>query len=607
MKKYILGISAYYHDSAACIVVDGKIIAASSEERFTRKKGDSSFPHNAINFCLNTVGKKIEDIDYIVFYEDYLNKFSRILSIHHTSSPFGLKSFLYSLPKWLSTKLWLEKEIKKELGVKKKKILFFPHHISHAASAFYPSPYKSAAIMCVDGVGEWNTLTLGIGKNNKINLLKCMNFPDSVGMLYSAFTYYTGFKVNSGEYKLMGLAPYGKPQYVNLIKKELVTIYEDGSIKLNQKYFNYTTGLTMTNSKFNKLFGGKPRKPEDPITKKEMDLASSIQEVTNEILLKCANYIYTLTKEDNLVLAGGVALNVTSIGYLKRFSKFKNIWVQPASGDAGGALGCALFTWYDYLNNPRNESKNDNMNGAFLGYEIKDKDDNYDKWFVENGGNFKYLNEASLIEKITELLADRKVVGIARGKMEFGPRALGNRSIIADPRDEKMQSNLNQKIKFRESFRPFAPMVLIEDASKYFEIKDESPYMLSTYPIKKSIRKKTKGNLTGLALLNESRSTIPAVTHVDYSARVQTVDKNRNPFTYSLLTSFKKKTDCSVLINTSFNVRGEPIVCDEKDAFRCFMNTNMDAVIIGNRLFLKEKQDKNKYFKLNKKVKYDRD
>lgn len=601
MSKYILGISAYYHDSAACIIRDGEIIAAANEERFTRKKGDKSFPNNAINFCLNSVSKAIDQIDNIVFYEDYLNKFSRILMIHHMYSPYGLKSFLFSMPKWLSKNLWLESEIRKELGIKKKQILFFPHHMSHAASAFYPSPYKEAAIMTVDGVGEWNTLTLGIGNDNDIKLLKCMNFPDSVGLLYSAFTYYTGFKINSGEYKLMGLAPYGKPVYVELIKKELVTIYDDGSIKLNQKYFNYTTGLTMTNNKFNDLFGGAPRKPDSPITQKEMDIACSIQEIINEIMLKLANYLYDLTKSSNLVLAGGVALNVVSIGYLKRNSKFKNIWVQPASGDAGGCIGAALLAWYKTLNNNRIVSKNDSMKGAFLGYKIDDKNSDIDKLLTSNGAVFKYYDEDELIQKIVDLISSGKVIGIARGNMEFGPRALGNRSILADARIPDMQSKLNLKIKFRESFRPFAPMVLLEDASKYFDIKDESPYMLSTYFVKNKLRKKSNVNLTGLELLNQTRSTIPAVTHIDYSARVQTVDKNRNPFTYKLLTDFKIKTNCSVLINTSFNVRGEPIVCNEMDAFKCFMSTNMDAVVIGNRLLLKDDQDRELY-SINNKI-----
>lgn len=607
MEKYILGISAYYHDSAACIIKDGEIVCAASEERFTRKKGDNSFPNNSINFCLNTVHKDINDIDYIVFYEDYLNKFSRILTIHYLNSPKGLLSFLYSIPKWLNKNLWLEREILKELGLKKKKIYFYPHHLSHAASAFYPSPFDEAAIMTVDGVGEWDTLTLGIGKSNDITLLKSMRFPDSVGLLYSAFTYYTGFKINSGEYKLMGLAPYGKPVYVDLIKNEIVTIYDDGSIKLNQKYFGYTTGLRMTNSNFNKLFGGKPRKMDSPITQKEMDIACSLQVVINEIMLKLSNHLYKLTSCPNLVLAGGVALNVVSIGYLKQHSKFKNIWVQPAAGDSGACIGAALLVWYKKLQNNRIVQKSDSMKGSLLGTVIPESDRSVDDVLIKNGAIFEYLDEHTLIDKITDLISSGKVVGIARGSMEFGPRALGNRSILADATNADMQSILNQKIKFRESFRPFAPAVLLEDENKYFDINDESPYMLSTYYVRSKIRNKVDENLHGLDLLKQNRSSIPSVTHVDYSARVQTVDSKRNPFFYNILNEYKKKTKCSVLINTSFNVRGEPIVNNEFDAFKCFMNTNMDAVVIGNRLLIKEKQNNKIYFKNNKKGRFKRD
>lgn len=584
---YILGISAYYHDSSAALIKDGKIIAAAQEERFTRVKGDSSFPNNSINYCLNEGNLQIEDIDYIVFYENNLNKFKRIIINHHLNSPYGIKSFVLSLSKWLSNDLWIDTNIKKELMLKKKKIIMYDHHMSHAASAFYPSPYKEAAIITIDGVGEFATTTYGIGKDNKIKLLKQMNFPDSIGLLYSAFTYYLGFRINFGEYKVMGLAPYGKPKYVDLIKEKLIHIYSDGSIKMNMKYFNYTKGITMINKKFEELFNKKRRIPESEITEKDMDIAASLQEVLNEILLKLANHVYEETKCNNLVMAGGVALNVASIGYLKRNSKFKNIWIQPASGDAGGSLGCALSYYYDVLKNKRIVNKNDSMNGSFLGPNIDDKNKEIDEYFKSINAKFKYYNEKELIEEIAKNLKEGKIIGIARGKMEYGPRALGNRSIIADPRVVDMQQKINLKIKFREGFRPFAPMVLEEDKEKYFEINDESPYMLSTYFVNKKIRKPINKEIVGFDLLKEEKSTIPAVTHVDYSSRVQTIDKKRNPFIYKLLNEFKKDTKCSCLVNTSFNVRSEPIVCNEIDAYNCFVNTEMDCVVIGNRFFKK--------------------
>lgn len=599
MKKIILGISAYYHDSAASLIINGEIIAAAQEERFSRLKGDASFPHLAINYCLNEAQIKLSDVDEIVFYEDYLIKFQRILITNHLYIPRSLKSFLAAMPKWLTKNIWLEQQIKKELNTKKN-IIFINHHYSHAASAFYPSPYEKAAILTIDGVGEWATTTYGIGEKNKIKLLKEMRFPDSIGLLYSTFTYYTGFKINSGEYKLMGLAPYGKPIYVDLIKEKLLKIFNDGSIKLNQEYFNYTKGLTMSNKKFNQLFGGKPRKPESPITQKEMDIAASIQIIINEVVLKLANHVYQETKCENLVLAGGVALNVVAIGHLKRHSKFKNIWVQPASGDAGGSLGAALAIYY--RDNERTINTNDSMKGAFLGPDILLSDDKIDKKLKEIGAIFDILSEDELIKKIVECLSDDKVVGIARDRMEFGPRALGHRSILANAQNIETQKNLNLKVKKRESFRPFAPIVLTEDAKEYFEMNDESPYMLSTYYVKEEKRLAQNTKLKGLNLLNQKRSDIPAVTHIDYSARVQTVDKKRNPFIYNLLKEYKKKTGCSVLVNTSFNVRGEPIVNSEIDAFNCFMNTDIDYLVIGNRFFRKKEQNTELYLKKMKKT-----
>jgi len=601
MKKTILGISAYYHDSAACLIIDGEIVAAAQEERFTRKKGDNSFPHNAINYCLNEGKINIENIDYVAYYEDSILKFSRILEIAHYMSPYSLKSFLNSMPSWLTKKLWLEKEIKKELGIKKN-IIVFEHHLSHAASAFYPSPYEKAAILTVDGVGEWATATYGIGEKNDIKIIKEMKFPNSIGILYSAFTYYTGFKINSGEYKLMGLAPYGKPIYEDIIKKELITIYEDGSININQKYFNYTKGITTINKNFENLFGGKAREPESEITQKEMDIAASIQNVINEIMLKLVKTVLKETKCENIVLSGGVALNVSSIGYIKEKLKLKNIWIQPASGDAGGALGVALLVWYKELNKNRKINELDSMAGAFLGPDISELEENTIEYITKNNGNFQKLEEEKLVKKIAQLVENGNVVGIARGRMEFGPRALGNRSILADARREDMQKKLNLKIKFRESFRPFAPIVLKEDANKYFEIKEESPYMLSTYKIVDNIRLKKNEKLKGLDLLNEKRSEIPAVTHIDYSARVQTIDKERNDFIYKVLEEFKKNTGCSVMINTSFNVRGEPIVNSAIDAYDCFMRTDMDYLVLGNYLLEKKKQDID-YYRKNNKVK----
>lgn len=598
----ILGISCYFHDSAACLVKNGEILVASSEERFTRIKGDSSFPHHAVNFCLNEANISLQDVDYIVYYENYMKKFSRVMLQAHLNAPKGWVSYIYAMPKWINSKLWLESKIKKELGISRKKQIFFiDHHLSHAASSFFPSPFEEANILTIDGVGEYATTTIGYGIGNEIQIKKEILYPDSLGLLYSAFTYYTGFKINSGEYKLMGLAPYGKPIYVDKIKEKLVHIFDDGSIKLNQEYFNYSTGLTMTSRKFHKLFGGNPRKPESRITQKEMDIAASIQEVFNEIFLKLANYTYQQNKCDNLVLAGGVALNVSAVGYLKKHGPYKNIWIQPASSDAGGALGAALYLWYNKTKKSRRVSSEDSMKGSFLGFNIKNKDREVDQLLEKNGANFRYLDEKELIRTIVRDISQEKVIGIARERAEFGPRALGHRSILADARSVTMQKKLNLKIKYRESFRPFAPMVLVEDAQKYFEINDESPYMLSTYSVVSSRRKKQNKQLEGLDLLNEIRSDIPAVTHIDYSARVQTIDKKRNPFIYNLLQQFKETTGCSVIVNTSFNVRGEPIVNSEIDAYRCFMETDMDSLVIGNRYFEKQRQNQVLYKEKNRK------
>ena len=597
MKHIILGISAYYHNSAATLLMDGKIIAAAEEERFTRKKGDSSFPKHAINYCLNEAGITINEVTEVSFYENHIMKFSRIIKMYEHSAPFGIISYLNFMPKWITKNLWLENQIIKELGIKKK-IIFFEHHYSHAASAFYPSPFKNAAILVIDVVGEYATVSYGIGYENKIEIKKEIHFPNSIGLLYSAFTYYLGFKINSGEYKMMGLAPYGKPIYVDIIKEKIVKIYDDGSIKLNMKYFNFTKGLKTINKNFCNLFGGRERKPESKITQKEMDLAASIQAVVNEIMLKLCNHIYEETKMDNLVLAGGVAHNVVSIGYIKENSKFKNIWVQPAADDAGGSLGAAYLVWYKILGNKRNDYS-DQMKGCFLGPKI-DKDSKLiDDMLKSYGGVFRKLNDDELSKEVAKIISDEKVIGIARGRMEFGPRALGNRSILADARKIEMQEKLNLKIKFRESFRPFAPIVLEDDCHEYFEMNDCSPYMLCAYKIREDKRIKQNTNLKGMELFKQKRSDIPAVTHIDYSARVQTVNE-KNDFIYKVLKYYKDITGLSVLINTSFNVRGEPIVDDEINAFKCFMLTDMDYVVIGNRLFDKKKQN-DKIFEKYKK------
>jgi len=587
---YILGISAFYHDSAAVLVRDGKIVAAAQEERFTRKKHDHRFPGTAAAYCLREGGIDIKEVDCVAFYEKPFLKFERILETYLSYAPRGLGSFLMAMPLWLKQKLWMKELIKTELGYGGK-ILFTEHHESHAASAFFPSPFKSAAILTMDGVGEWATTTYGAGDGNKIRLLAEINFPHSLGMLYSAFTYYTGFKVNSGEYKLMGLAPYGEPKYKDLILRELIDVKDDGSFRLNMDYFNYAVGLTMTNGRFHKLFGGLPRKPEDKLTQKEMDLARSVQEVTEDVVLKIARHIKKETGERNLVLAGGVALNCVANGKLLRSGIFDDVWIQPAAGDAGGALGAALLVWHEYLEKPREAKKGDSMSGAYLGPEFSDEE--ILKFLKVKSLQFVKLKKEEVAEKAADLIAQEKVVGWFEGRMEFGPRALGARSIVGDARSPKMQSVMNLKIKFRESFRPFAPSVIAEKAGDYFELDRPSPYMLLVADVVRSRRREMSAGqkkLFGIDKLNVVRSDIPAVTHIDYSARIQTVHKETNPLYHELISVFDRKHGCPVIVNTSFNVRGEPIVCTPEDAYRCFMRTEMDYLIMGSYLLDKKSQ-----------------
>jgi len=588
---YILGISAYYHDSAACLVKDGDILCAAQEERFTRKKHDYSFPKKAIEFCLNEAGISVERLDYVVFYDKPFIKFERILETYLAYAPSGLKSFLKAVPLWIKKKLWIKDLIAKELEYKGK-ILFTEHHESHGASAFFPSPFKKAAILTMDGVGEWTTASIGVGDGNSISLRQEIKFPHSLGLLYSAFTYYTGFKVNSGEYKMMGLAPYGKPLYKDLILRELLDVKKDGSFKLNMKYFNYCAGLTMTNKRFHNLFGAPPRKRESKITQRDMDIARSIQDVTEEIMLRTARHAHILAETDNLVLAGGVALNCVGNGRILREGPFKKIWIQPAAGDAGGALGAALFVWYQYLGNTRVvDEKKDLQRGSYLGPLYKD--DEIFEFLEEKEVSFIKLSVEEIPDKIADLISEGRVIGWFQGRMEFGPRALGSRSIIGDARSPKMQEIMNLKIKFRESFRPFAPSVLEEKAAEYFNLEGESPYMLLVAPLREEKRKKVSENkeaLFGLEKLNVVRSNIPAITHVDYSARVQTVNRQQNPLYYDMIKKFDQKYNCPVIINTSFNVRGEPIVHSPEDAYLCFMRTNMDYLIMGNALLEKKNQ-----------------
>ena len=589
----ILGISAFYHDSAACLVKDGKILAAAQEERFTRKKHDARFPKHAVAYCLESQSLDIKNIDYVAFYEKPFLKFERLLETYLAFAPKGFTSFIQAMPIWLKEKLWMKSYLSKELGFNGK-IIFPEHHQSHAASAFYPSPFKQAAFLTADGVGEWSTTSYGVGSGSKLKMIADIKFPHSLGMLYSAFTYYTGFKVNYGEYKVMGLAPYGSPEYKNRIFENLIDLKEDGSFSMNMEYFNYCTGLTMTSKKFDQLFGGPPRKPESPLTQKEMDLARSIQEVAEEVMLRMARHIRKETGEKYLCLAGGVALNCVANGKILDEKIFDDIWIQPASGDAGGALGAALVVWHEYLQKPKlTPEGQDLMGGAYLGPSFSPKD--IEIYLQENKIPYtEYLTD-QLINKVSDLLGNEKVIGWFQGKMEFGPRALGNRSIIGDARSPKMQEVMNLKIKFRESFRPFAPSVIIEKVSEWFETNHESPYMLLVANVKKEKRKSAPGEekLFGIERLKVLRSEIPAVTNVDFSARLQTVHKETNPLYHQLIAAFDKKFNCPVIVNTSFNVRGEPIVCTPEDAYRCFMRTNIDYLVLGNFLIDKKDQPKN--------------
>ena len=595
----ILGISAFFHDSAACILKDGKIIAAAQEERFTRKKHDPNYPHNAIEFVLKYANLKLSEVDKIVFFEKPFLKFERLLETYVAFAPKGFVSFAKAMPIWIKEKLFQKNLLFNKLkqhdqNYKSDQNIFFSdHHLSHAASAFFPSPFDEAVVLTADGVGEWATTTVAVGKNNKLEIKKEIHFPHSLGLLYSAFTYYTGFKVNSGEYKLMGLAPYGNPIYEDKVK-QLLDLKEDGTFRLNQKYFSYATGLTMTNKNFDKLFGQKPRNPKnEKITQFHMDIASSIQKVTEEIMI---NLVKSIRKEygiNNLCLAGGVALNCVANGKILKEKIFDNIWIQPAAGDAGGSLGAALALWHIDLGNKRSVDPNDDMKGSYLGPE-------YNQDEIENdlkiaGANFETLNYDELIDKTAQLLSNEKAIGWFQGRMEFGPRALGSRSILGDPRSDKMQKNLNLKVKYRESFRPFAPSILREDLSTWFDMNVDSSYMLLVANInsdKKIEMTNEQKNLFGIDKLNVKRSKIPAVTHVDYSARVQTVTKNINNRYYDLISKFKEKTGCPVIVNTSFNVRGEPIVNTPTDAFNCFMGTELDYLVIGNCILDKSKQDK---------------
>ena len=588
---HILGISAYYHDSAACILKNGEIIAAAQEERFTRKKHDQEFPSNAIKYCLKEAGLNASDLEVVAFYDKPFLKFERILETYLAYAPKGLSSFLKAMPLWIKKKLWIKELIKDELDYDGK-ILFPEHHASHAASAFYTSPFEEAAFLTMDAVGEWATTSFGVGNGNNMEILADIKFPHSLGLLYSAITYYTGFRVNSGEYKVMGLAPYGEPKYKDLIYKHLINVKEDGSFILNMSYFNYSVGLTMTNNKFNDLFGGPPRKPESELTQKEMDISRSVQEVTEEVVLKMAKHVRQVTGKKYLCLAGGVALNCVSNGKLLRSNIFDDIYIQPAAGDAGGALGSALITWYQHLGNNRNaDGVNDYMKGAYLGPEFNN--DEIKKYLDKKGYKYQKLEDKELPERIADLVASQNVIGWFQGRMEFGPRALGGRTIIGDSRSPKTQKTINLKIKYRESFRPFAPSVREEDITEYFDIDRPSPYMLLVADVAKAKRlpmTKEQEKYFGLKKLNIARSEIPAVTHVDYSARIQSVSKKTNPRYHEMITKFKEKYGCAVIVNTSFNVRGEPIVCTPKDAYLCYMRTEMDYLILNNYLLKKTEQ-----------------
>ncbi len=586
----ILGLSCFYHDSAACLVQDGKIIAAAQEERFSRIKHDFDFPRNAIRFCLSHANITVKNLNIVVFYDKPFIKFERILETYLAYAPKGLASYLMALPLWIKQKIWIPDLIQKEIKYDGK-IVFPEHHESHAASAFFPSPFQEAAFLTMDGVGEWTTTSFGIGKDNKIEIASELHFPHSLGLLYSAFTYYTGFRVNSGEYKVMGLAPYGEPKYVQTILDNLVDLKEDGSFKINMDYFNYAAGLTMTNKKFDTLFGGPPRKPETLLSQKEMDLARSVQVVTEEILLRCARFVHKQTGQKYLCLAGGVALNCVANGRILREGPFEDIWIQPAAGDAGGALGAALFAWYQVLGNKRRAAvTEDDQMASLLGPEFSDAE--IETFLSEKNIPCQKLSEKDIPEKTAELLIKNNVIGWFQGRMEFGPRALGSRSIIGDARSPDMQARMNLKIKYRESFRPFAPTALEEDVSEYFDLDRPSPYMLIVAAVKKNKRRtmtEEEKKLWGIDKLNVVRSEIPAITHVDYTARIQTVNEKYNPRYYRMIQRFKEKTRCPVIINTSFNVRGEPIVCTPQDAYTCFMRTEMDVLILGS--FLLDKKD----------------
>jgi carbamoyltransferase len=599
----ILGISAYYHDSAACLIEDGQIRAAAQEERFTRKKHDAAFPAHAVAYCLREAGIGVHELDLVGFYEKPLVKFERLLETYTASAPLGLRSYLMALPLWLTQKLWMADDIRAQLPGYEGEILFSEHHESHAASAFYPSPFEQAAVVTMDGVGEWATSSVGLGRGNELEILRELRFPHSLGLLYSAFTYFTGFKVNSGEYKLMGLAPYGRPKYVDTIKKHLVEIKDDGSVWMNPEYFTYAHALTMTGGRFARLFGGPRREPETPITEREMDLARSIQEVTEEAMLKIAAFAHRETGMRDLCLAGGVALNCVGNGRLLREGPFEEIWIQPAAGDAGGAVGVALALWHRYLGKPRLSCEAagswqrrssvsgvpryaDGMNGACLGPRFDDAE--IRSFLATLDVDARRVDDGELADEIAKLLAAEKVVGLVQGRMEFGPRALGGRSILGDPRSAAMQSVMNLKIKFRESFRPFAPAVLREHVADWFEMDTDSPYMLLVSDVRREHRLPPRqAGRIALGDINEPRSTVPAITHVDYSARVQTVRRETHPLFYAILEAFRRRTGCPLLVNTSFNVRGEPIVCTPEDAYRCFTRTNMDALVLEN--FILEK------------------
>ena len=589
----ILGISAFYHDSAAALIVDGRIVAAAQEERFTRIKHDHEFPKNAIEYCLAEGGLKPSQLDAVVFYEKPFLKFERLMETYIAYAPRGLRSFMMALPLWLNQKLFLPREIDKGLdGEYDGPIYFTTHHGSHAASAFFPSPFQEAAIITFDGVGEWSTSTWGVGRGNKIDLMREIRFPHSLGLLYSAFTYYCGFKVNSGEYKLMGLAPYGEPRYESLIRDHLIDLKDDGSFWLDQSYFNYSAGLTMTGPKFHSLFGQPPRSAEDAeLTRFHMDIAASIQKVTEDVMMRIVGHVHAETGLENLCMAGGVALNCVANGIIEREGPFKNVWLQPAAGDAGGSLGGALFVWYQLMGNEREPSNHDSQQGSYLGPSFSNED--IRQTLDSCHARYTVFSEDELCVRVAELLDAGKIVGVFQGRMEFGPRALGGRSIIGDPRRHDMQAKMNLKIKFRESFRPFAPSVLAERLADYFDLDTESPYMLLVAPVKNEIRKSVpddRQKLFGIDKLNVVRSDLPAITHVDHSARVQTVDPERNGRYYRIIKAFEARTGCGVVINTSFNIRGEPMVCRPEEAYRTFMFTDMDALVLEDQLLLKEDQ-----------------